>query len=277
MKLLLALICFIVLLATTPSWAAKPVPVSNLAGISADIAIPSVFRILIPSKNRIGTGFLHKSGYVITAAHVIEGCYANELMLFDFQGNRINISSITLNMDLDIAILKADNPPKVKTLPLSKDNNFKIGSQLSVWGYPEGYTGKAPLITAGYLSGIENDAMRMLEGKVIPRFVINSTFNNGNSGSPLLDIEKEEVVGFVAAKLAPMPLTIASALNALKNQGSGFIYTAKNEKGEELKLSEAQIIEMVMQYLRSQTQLGMGEAVTIDTLRRFLLSQKIEP
>ena len=47
---------------------------TDLAGRSGAVAVQSLFRVLCPTKSKGGTGFLHKSGKVITAAHVVDGC-----------------------------------------------------------------------------------------------------------------------------------------------------------------------------------------------------------
>ena len=76
------IIIVVLCLALTPilkGFAKDQVPVAapmttDLAGKSGNIAVESVLRVLCPSKNRSGTGFVHKSGNMITAAHVVEGC-----------------------------------------------------------------------------------------------------------------------------------------------------------------------------------------------------------
>jgi hypothetical protein len=42
-------------------------------------------------------------------------------------------------------------------------------------------------------------------------------------------------------------------------------------------MSEAQVVEYVLEYLRSQTQLVIGYAVTVIDLRSFLGSQGLAP
>ena len=248
---------------------------ADLARHTANIAIPSVFRILIPAKNRSGTAFLHKSGKMITASHVIEGCASQEVMLISGRGEKFGVKRMVADQDRDLALVTPDGKMNAPSLQLSSTDKFAIGLQVSSWGYPAGYKGQKPLFMSGYLSGI--DMVGGKDGKSTARWVVNAAFNNGNSGGPLVDIERGEVIGVVSSKLAPLPEVVESALAALKNQKSNFVFERKLHDGTRETMSEAQVIEFVLEYLRSQTQLVIGYAVTIVDLRNFLGSQGIAP
>jgi S1-C subfamily serine protease len=242
---------------------------------TANIAIPSVFRILIPTMNRSGTAFLHKSGRMITASHVIEGCSSQEVTLITSRGEKFGVKKIVSERDHDLALITPDVRMSGPSLQLSSTDKFAVGLQVSSWGYPAGYRGQKPLFMSGHLSGI--DIVGGKEGKGTARWVVNAAFNNGNSGGPLVDIERGEVIGVVSSKLAPLPEVVENALDALKNQKSSIVYERKLRDGTRETMSEAQIIEFVLEYLRSQIQLVIGYAVTIVDLRNFLGSQGIAP
>lgn len=248
---------------------------TDLARHTANIAIPSVFRILIPAKNRSGTAFVHKSGRMITASHVIEGCSSQEVTLISSRGEKFGVKQIVSDQDRDLALVTPDGKTNAPSLQLSSTDKFAIGLQVSSWGYPAGYKGQKPLFMSGYLSGI--DMVESRDGKNTARWVVNAAFNNGNSGGPLVDIEMGEVIGVVSSKLAPLPKDVESALTALKNQKSKFVFERKLHDGTRVTMSEAQVIEFVLEYLRSQTQLVIGYAVTIVDLKNFLGSQGIAP
>jgi hypothetical protein len=62
------------------------VPVSapidtDSAGRAGDIATHAVIRLLCVEHNTVGTGFLHKSGNIITADHVVRGCTTPQMVL----------------------------------------------------------------------------------------------------------------------------------------------------------------------------------------------------
>lgn len=248
---------------------------TELAGRSGTIASASVFRIICLGKGVTGTAFLHRSGMFITAAHVVEGSEVSEIRLIGNTGEEVYVDSVIADTDLDLALLIPKSNINRQTLPISTEVEFSIGMQISAWGYPSGYSGFNPLLISGYLSG--KDRMEMPSGKIVDRWVVNAAFNSGNSGGPLLDIETGDVVGVVSSKLAPLPPYIASALKALKTQKSGAVYSKTTPDGKTVNVSEAQVVEEVLQYLRSQTQLVIGYAVMIEDIRNFLKVNGVEP
>ena len=191
------------------------------------------------------------------------------------RGEKFGVKKIVSDQDHDLALVTPDTKMNAPSLQLSSTDKFAVGLQVSSWGYPSGYKGQKPLFMSGYLSGI--DMVETRDGKSTARWVVNAAFNNGNSGGPLVDIERGEVIGVVSSKLAPLPKDVESALAALKNQKSNFVFERKLQDGTRVTMSEAQVIEFVLEYLRSQTQLVIGYAVTIIDLRNFLGSQGIAP
>ncbi|MCX5834740.1 MAG: trypsin-like peptidase domain-containing protein [Deltaproteobacteria bacterium] len=147
--------------------------------------------------------------------------------------------------------------------------------QVSTWGYPAGYNGLAPLLSSGYLSGTDN--IPGPSGKPVTRLVVNAAFNSGNSGGPLVEIDGNRVIGVVASKLAPLPPYIEKALKALKEAKYGLMFTKTKEDGTKEGVSEAQVTEEILQYLRSQTQLVIGHAVLVKDLRSFLKANGLDP
>jgi S1-C subfamily serine protease len=248
---------------------------TDLAGGSANVALPSVLRVLCPSKQRSGTGFLHKSGKVITVFHVVADCQTQDIILINAQAQAMKVTKVLVDDDVDLALLTPAQEINAPTLSISEDDRFTIGSQVSTWGYPTGYSGLAPLLSSGYLSGIDN--IPGPSGKKVTRLVVNAAFNSGNSGGPLVEIENKRVIGVVASKLAPLPDYIEKALNALKNAEYGLMFTKTKPDGSKEKISEAQVTEEILQYLRSQTQLVIGHAVLARDLRNFLKANGIDP
>jgi S1-C subfamily serine protease len=81
------------------------VPVSapidtDTAGKGGNIAIHSVLRVLCPEKDTGGTGFLHKSGNIITADHVVRDCQTPTTILPD--GTRGSAKTIAYDQDHDL-------------------------------------------------------------------------------------------------------------------------------------------------------------------------------
>jgi len=255
---------------------------TDLAGSGGSVALTSVFRIVCPSKNKSGTGFLHKSGNIITAAHVVDGCAPSEIMIISYKGLHVGangksngINKPVIDANLDLAFFAPVDKINTQALPISISDDQTIGAQVSTWGFPAGYNSLAPLLCSGYIAGI--DQVQITKEKTIKRMVINAAFNSGNSGGPLLNIENGTVIGVVVSKIAPLPSDIESALAALKKDKTIIAFEKTNPDGTKEKMSEAQVLEYVIQFLRSQTQLVIGHAVITSDLKDFLKSNKIEP
>jgi hypothetical protein len=191
------------------------------------------------------------------------------------KGRPLKIASVVVDDDLDLALLNPAQHIEAPALTISESDQYGIGAQVSTWGYPAGYSGLAPLLSSGYLSG--TDKLPGPSGKPVTRIVVNAAFNSGNSGGPLVKIDNNRVIGVVASKLAPLPDYIEKALKALKEAKYGLEFTKTKPDGSTEKMSEAQVTEEILQYLRSQTQLVIGHAVQAQDLKAFLKANNVEP
>lgn len=246
---------------------------TQLAGKISNVAIPSVLRIINLSNNTCGTGFFHKSGVIITAEHVVSSCDAKDIVLILSTGIKVNVKSIIKDSKRDLALLYPIDRLNLSALIISQAPMLAIGDQVATWGFPSGYRGFKPLLSVGYLSGDDQPGS---EGS--PRqWVINAAFNSGNSGGPVIRLEDGNVIGVVSSKLAPLPDSTKSALNALSESKSGIQFTQNVPGKNPVNISEAQVIATVLEYLRSQTQLVLGFAVKLGDLRDFLNENSIKP
>ena len=240
-----------------------------------DIALSSVFRVICPAVNSGGTGFLHKSGNVITAAHVVVGC--TDLLIITADNK--HIAAITLNMDLklDLALVQPKDAITATTLTISSapEQDIKVGTQVSTWGFPGGYGGLSPMLSVGYLSGIQ--AVRTPTGGIERQWVVNAAFNRGNSGGPLLSTQTGEVIGVVDSKAAPIPDAIRGAMKALGTNQNGLQFNATMGDGSQRSFSESQIVEAVLEELTNEVQLVIGNAIMASDIRSFLTANKIDP
>jgi S1-C subfamily serine protease len=248
---------------------------TDLTGQTFPTATNSVYRILCPKKNRSGTGFLHQSGRIITAAHVVAECKSEELVIITGAGKSFSITNIVSDTNIDVAVLMPAEPLLGQTFRISTNELHQVGEQVCTWGFPAGYSGFAPLLSVGYLSGKQQ--FNMPHGKQLTREIVNAAFNGGNSGGPLLNIETHEVIGVVVSKLAPLPRATESAIAALHASKYGLQYAKRNGDGTTNNISEAQLLAEVIDYLRSQVQLVIGYATTSKDLREFLQTQGITP
>jgi S1-C subfamily serine protease len=246
----------VVVLASTGIVAAQ----SEYAGRGGSGAVNSVYRVVCPDQDRGATGFGHKSGRIITAEHAVHGCDPKRLQIVAPSGAATGVKAILVDADLDLALLTASTPHFVKVpLDITAETTFTFGSQVSTWGFPEGYGGLVPLLSVGYLSGV--DEHRSKPTVVLRKWVVNGAFNRGNSGGPVLETKTAKVLGVISSKLAPIPKELEASLERLAKSGS----------------IEAQTIARVLQHLRGQTQLVIGFATMTEDLKKFLQSNGVEP
>ena len=139
-----------------------------------------------------GTGFFISSdGYVITAAHVVEGAVKIKVLT---QAGLLPAKLHTKLVDEDVAVLKID-VKGYSALPIKSSRGVKIGAEVFTVGFPNiGLQGFEPKFTKGNISslaGMQDDPKH---------FQISVPVQPGNSGGPLVD-EWGNVVGVVVAKL----------------------------------------------------------------------------
>ena len=185
---------------------------TDSAGRGGDIATHSVVRVICLDNSSGGTGFLHKSGNIITANHVVRNGndLCQKLLLILPDATRMEATIIATDIDHDLAVISPATALTASPLKIASTNDFKVGTQVSTWGFPAGYFGLSPMLGVGYLAGI--DAAQLPGGKIVRQWVVNAAFNGGNSGGPLIQIETGEVFGVVSSKLAPISPELAKIL-----------------------------------------------------------------
>lgn len=248
---------------------------TDLAGKATVAVKQGVLRIICRSTSSGGTGFLHSSGNVLTAAHVVKGCNVQDLLLVTPAGQVFPATNVDADDALDLALVRPAMALPGQPLSIAPLAPPVIGMQVATWGYPGGYTGLAPLLSVGYLAGTQE--FKDQSGTSVQRWVINAAFNGGNSGGPVLSLEDGTIVGVVSSKLAPVPQEIATILELLSKQQSGLTYEGTKADGSKVTFTEGQLIGEVLLYLRSQVQLVIGYAVSPDDIAKFLKTRNIKP
>jgi serine protease Do len=142
----------------------------------------------------VGTGsgiLLHSDGFIVTAAHVVEGAMA--IMVAFKDGTQTPADVITLSRTEDLALLKVYEVPRgVKPVSLGDSDALKVGQWVFSIGAP---LGLEHTLTSGVISGLRHGRQRGLTpGNVIQT---DAALNQGNSGGPLFN-EKGEVVGIAS-------------------------------------------------------------------------------
>lgn len=232
--------------------------------------ILNVFLVANVSAQSVGTGFLLHNGQVITNEHVVHGGQLNQLLLFSPNGQRYNLNSVIVDTVRDLALLTLTQAI-AGGYELGDESLIPIGNQAYTWGFPLGYNGPSPLLSVGYLAGL--NVIQPFPNKRVKHLVVNGAFNPGNSGGPL--IINGKVIGVVQSKAAPITPAIASALDALLKNKSGFMYTNTDASGKQTSVSEAQVIGQILLYYRELAQVMIGEAVAVSEVKRFLTEHHV--
>jgi S1-C subfamily serine protease len=238
------------------------------------IVTQSVFRV--SGKKYNGTGFLHKSGVVITAAHLIAGGDTSSIKILSPRNETFTITNMVLDTLLDLAILWPAKPINAPAFPLAYTNTIQIGSQIFVWGFPRGYSGQNPLLVVGYVAG--HEMTPVASNLVTMRMEINAAISAGQSGAPLVQADNGNVIGMVVgATVDAAPPRILEALQILDQIGNRTVAVTNTATGESKTVSEGQLLREVVTYLKSLEQQNIGDVVPGATLARFLQRNGIEP
>jgi S1-C subfamily serine protease len=247
-----------------------------LLGKSKTTATNAVFPIVLPNRQLLGTGFLHRSGKVITAYHVVQPRPLEEIRIATSGGELIEVTNCISNTNLDLAVLSLVKPLSGPSFGINTNEALEVGTPVMTWGFPGGYDGLTPLLSVGFISGSQITISPL--GVPIEHMVVNAAFNGGNSGGPLIDAENRTVVGVVVSKLAPLPRDIEVKIDGLKKNGLGLRYRGVDASGKSVEVgSESQLLADIINYLRSQVQLVIGYAVPAHYLRDFLKTAGVDP
>jgi hypothetical protein len=251
-------------------------------GVFGKIAVDSVFRVTCTSddgvvrKSLSGTGFLHRSGKVITAEHVISGCDDRTIEIKTASGRSVRASVSSSDRTFDLALLDVDGKIEEGAFTISGASRIKKGSPVSTWGYPAGYTGTDPLLITGHYSG-KAPTKTYDDTAAVTRLIVNAAINSGNSGGPLINVKDGRVIGVVVSKMAPLPAYISDYLELLEVDDHGDKVVTRKPDGSRGEMTQGQIIAEVLEYLRKQTQMVIGHAVILGDLRAFLKDNGIDP
>ncbi len=258
----------------------ETVPVStqwvlDAVGSAGRSAVASVYMVTCPRTGLKGTGFLIRSGQIITCDHVIEGNQPADIQATSSFGRNVHFAKVIADPNKDLAILIPTEKLK-GGLELGSDDSLAVGTAVDTWGFPYSYNGPSPLLSVGYLSGFAAYYGDSTRTTIVKHLVVNGAFNPGNSGGPLFASNKDIVIGIVVSKLAPITPFQLSAIKVLAENHSGVTFTATDGQGHQKVLVESQIVADMLQYFHDLTQVMIGEAISVSELRAFLAANGIK-
>jgi serine protease Do len=145
-------------------------------------------------KVAVGTGsgiLVHADGFIVTAAHVVEG--AEQIVVHFKDGTQADAAVLSLSRTEDLALLKVSEVPKNPVIAvLGNSDLLKVGQPIFSIGTP---LGLGHTLTAGVLSSIRVGKQQGLRpGHVLQT---DAALNQGNSGGPLFNLAGE-VIGIAS-------------------------------------------------------------------------------
>ncbi len=154
----------------------------------------------------IGSGFvIHRDGWILTNAHVIEGAERVEVDL-DEGRPRVPAKVMGSDSESDIALVKIEPPHPLTVLPLGDSDRLSLAEWVMVIGSPFGLD---HTVTVGIVSHTGRSDISPVGRPGFYDFIqTDASINPGNSGGPMLNLKGEVVA-------------IATAVNAT-GQGIGF-------------------------------------------------------
>jgi serine protease Do len=174
---------------------------------SDDAQLRELFERLHDGPRRgIGSGFvIHRDGWVLTNAHVVEGAATVEVDL----GRgvpRLTAKVVGADAESDVALLKVKSEAPLPVVPLGDSDRIAVAEWVLVIGSPFGLDHS---VTLGIVSHTGRTDISPVGRPGTYDFIqTDASINPGNSGGPVLNL-RGEVIG------------IATAVNAT-GQGIGF-------------------------------------------------------
>ena len=196
-------------LSASPVLSQQPPAASRPAGID----IPSVRKAVVTIQAldasgqlmASGTGFFVTEGFVVTAAHVLEGAAGCRIELTDGQQQRCSVAAS--DSVKDVAMLTVSGTPPA-TLRWGASEATKDGDEITVISNP---LGQLPgTVSRGIIS-----ASRVVKGTKLLQ--ISAAISHGSSGAPVLNT-RGQVIGIVRSTIeAGQSLNFATATDAIRN------------------------------------------------------------
>ncbi len=142
----------------------------------------------------LGTGtVVDAAGDILTSLHVVKG--ASKIQLTFADGTESTATIANSQPENDIAVLKADTPPKlVVPAVLGNPAAMQVGDEAYVVGNPFGLYSS---MTSGVISGFDRTFQPSNSNLTLKGLIqIDAAVNPGNSGGPLLN-RAGQVIGVV--------------------------------------------------------------------------------
>ena len=136
-------------------------------------------------RTSLGSGFVvHRAGYIITNAHVVDGADEIEVILAD--GQRLLAEVLASDAEHELAVVKVDPPQgrPLSVVTLGASDDLMVGEPVVAIGNPLGYQ---HTVTAGIISAVNRSLPVTRRWQLEGLIQTDTPINPGNSGGPLLN------------------------------------------------------------------------------------------
>jgi len=256
----------------TGSSPGTPVTVTPSQIKAGDEPIASVAKALLPAvvqletDQGLGSGVVYdKNGYILTAAHVVEGASQVTVRLAD--GTKLSGRVLGSDSGTDIAVVKVDRN-NLQPAALALKVPLEVGQTAVAIGSPFGLEGS---VTSGVVSAV-NRSLPTQDGSVFEVLQTDAPINPGNSGGALADREGRvigindsirsesggnEGVGFAV----PIDIAAASAARIVQGKSSASGYLGVSGTDPTLGRAGALVNEVVNGGPADKAGLQVGDLV----------------
>jgi putative serine protease PepD len=249
-----------------------PVAVAPSQIKAGDEPVASVAKALLPTvvqletDQGLGSGVIYdKNGYILTAAHVVEG--ASQLTVRLADGTKLTGRVLGTDSGTDIGVVKVDRN-NLQPAALALKVPLQVGQTAVAIGSPFGLEGS---VTSGVVSAV-NRSLPTQDGSVFEVLQTDAPINPGNSGGALADREARvigindsirsesggnEGVGFAI----PIDIAAASAARIVQGKSSASGYLGVSGTDPTLGRAGALVNEVVSGGPADKAGLQVGDLV----------------
>jgi S1-C subfamily serine protease len=251
-----------------------PVAVNSSQIKGGDEPVASVARALLPTvvqletDQGLGSGVIYdKNGYILTAAHVVEG--ANQVTVRLADGTKLNGRVLGTDSGTDIGVVKVDRN-NLQPAALALKVQLQVGQTAVAIGSPFGLEGS---VTSGVVSAVNRSLPAQQDGSVLEVLQTDAPINPGNSGGALADREARvigindsirsesggnEGIGFAI----PIDIAAASAARIVSGKSTASGYLGVSGTDPTLGQAGALVNEVVSGGPAARAGLQVGDLIT---------------
>ena len=249
-----------------------PVAVTPSQIKAGDEPVAAVAKALLPAvvqletDQGLGSGVIYdKNGYILTAAHVVEG--ASQVTVRLANGNKLTGRVLGTDSGTDIGVVKVDGG-NLQPAALALKVQLQVGQTAVAIGSPFGLEGS---VTSGVVSAV-NRSLPTQDGAVFEVLQTDAPINPGNSGGALADREGRvigindsirsesggnEGVGFAV----PIDIAAASAARIVQGKSAASGYLGVSGTDPTLGQAGAMVNEVVSGGPADKAGLQVGDLV----------------